>query len=327
VLERVVRLRDTNLDMSVIINTKDRPHHLEDCLKSIAAVSKNVHEIVVVDSSKNPPNQTAVKSIVTRYGGRYLYESRSGVSFAKNLGIKAAAHEFLAFLDDDFIVMDRWDDFLLDNLSNPGVGCCTGRMLRYATDHASDLYEQSLSYDRGTEKRVFARTDMSLVKQLKSVRLATRRWLGWQAPVPWCIGLGFYSLRKSALTRIGLFDESLGRGTPRQGGEEVDIYYRILKAGYKAIYEPRAVIYHNPPRSTLGAVCLAAYYSGLAERALTEKHFRSDPYMLLQFLGAFFYHVFSIVGLLRNWDPEAANMEFARLRGFLKLHMDQDYAS
>jgi glycosyltransferase involved in cell wall biosynthesis len=313
--------------MSVIISTKDRPHYLEDCLKSIVAVSKNVHEIVVVDSSKNPTNQTAVRRIVAFYGGRYLYENRSGLSFARNLGVMATAHEFVAFVDDDFIMKDRWDAFLLDNLSNPGVACCTGRMLRYATDHASDLFEQSLSYDRGIEKRVFTRADISLVKQLKSVGLATRRWLGEQAPVPWSIGVGFFSLRKSVLADIGLFDESLGRGTPTQGGEEVDMFYRILKAGYKVVYEPRAVIYHNPPRSTLGAVCVAAYYAGLAERALTERHFGGDPYMALQFFGAFFFHVFAIIGLLRNWDPETASMTFARLRGFLKLHMDSEFTS
>jgi hypothetical protein len=44
---------------------------------------------------------------------------------------------------------------------------------------------------------------------------------------------------------IGLFDEALGAGTPAGCSEDTDLFYRVLRAGYRLIYEPRAFVWHH----------------------------------------------------------------------------------
>jgi GT2 family glycosyltransferase len=58
------------------------------------------------------------------------------------------------------------------------------------------------------------------------------------------------ALRKSSIVEcIGLFDEALGAGTPAVGGEDSELFARILRAGYCIVYDPRALSWHRHRRT------------------------------------------------------------------------------
>jgi cellulose synthase/poly-beta-1,6-N-acetylglucosamine synthase-like glycosyltransferase len=57
------------------------------------------------------------------------------------------------------------------------------------------------------------------------------------------------ALRKSSIDFIGLFDEALGAGTPAVGGEDCELFARILRAGYRIVYDPRALSWHRHRRT------------------------------------------------------------------------------
>jgi hypothetical protein len=57
------------------------------------------------------------------------------------------------------------------------------------------------------------------------------------------------ALRSSAIDFIGLFDEALGAGTPTVGGEDCELFARILRSGYRIVYEPRALSWHRHRRT------------------------------------------------------------------------------
>jgi len=303
--------------ISVVICTKDRPDNLEKCMDSILASDSLYMEIIVVDSSKTPFNIGKVRKIVEDRGGRYYYESRSGISFARNIGIENAKSDIAVFCDDDFIVREGWIKNLVKNHRDNSVACCTGRMISYRDDYISNLFEGSMSKDRGTRKRVFTKDNINFSSLLKNVRLITSRWLGDNAPVPWSIGFGYFSIRKSVTDVVGSFDETLGAGTPSLGGEEVDMFYRILRAGYKVVYEPNAVIYHDH-RPNFEAVLKAAYDAGCSEGAFFRKYSRNDSYVVLFGLGAFLYHVFSMLGTVLELSTKSVRrVELERLKGFV----------
>jgi hypothetical protein len=48
--------------------------------------------------------------------------------------------------------------------------------------------------------------------------------------------------------RMGLFDETLGAGTPTGCSEDTFLFYRVLKAGYTIAYEPAAYVWHRHRR-------------------------------------------------------------------------------
>jgi len=94
------------------------------------------------------------------------------------------------------------------------------------------------------------------------------------------------------------------------------MFYRVLLAGYRIIYEPRATIHHNH-RQSLGEVLRAAYNSGASERSFSSKYSRRHAYGRFWSLGAFFYHISALTGVCLRFNHELLRLEYERLRGFI----------
>jgi glycosyltransferase involved in cell wall biosynthesis/ubiquinone/menaquinone biosynthesis C-methylase UbiE len=87
--------------VSVVITTYNRAHFLSDAIDSVLNQTfKGVQIIVIDDGSTDNTRQ-----ILGRYGDRieYVYQQNAGRAQARNIGIKAAQGDYIAFLDDDDI--------------------------------------------------------------------------------------------------------------------------------------------------------------------------------------------------------------------------------
>src|SRR5262249_3167622 len=73
-----------------------------------------------------------------------------------------------------------------------------------------------------------------------------------------------FAFRKQALEELGGFDEALGAGAVTGGGEDLDIFVKVLLGGWRIVYEPTAIIGHIH-RSEVDALNrqLWAYGTGL----------------------------------------------------------------
>ena len=92
---------EVGMKASVIIPTYNRVNTLARALDSVYAQSWPADEIIVVDDGS--VDETA--SLCTHYPGlRYVKQRHSGVSAARNHGIRLARGQWLAFLDSD----DAW---------------------------------------------------------------------------------------------------------------------------------------------------------------------------------------------------------------------------
>jgi glycosyltransferase involved in cell wall biosynthesis len=87
--------------VSVIVPTCDRPAFLRQALASIRALEGPdlTFEILVGDNGRNPETL----SVAAEFGAIYLKAATPGASAARNVGLRAASGEYLAFLDDDDI--------------------------------------------------------------------------------------------------------------------------------------------------------------------------------------------------------------------------------
>jgi hypothetical protein len=64
--------------------------------------------------------------------------------------------------------------------------------------------------------------------------------------MPWEIGSGNnFAAKVEWLRRAGGNDERLGPGSPGKGGVDMDLFYRLLRAGAAMRYEPDALVYHE----------------------------------------------------------------------------------
>jgi glycosyltransferase involved in cell wall biosynthesis len=93
--------------VSVVIPTRDRAAMLAEAVESVLRVASQVSrearlEIVVVDDGST--DDTA--AVARRYPVRYLQGGGRGAAAARNLGIRAATGELVAFLDDDDVWLE-----------------------------------------------------------------------------------------------------------------------------------------------------------------------------------------------------------------------------
>jgi GT2 family glycosyltransferase len=64
--------------------------------------------------------------------------------------------------------------------------------------------------------------------------------------MPWDIGSGNnFAVKRDWFNRIGGNDERLGPGSSGRGGVDMDLFYRLVRAGARARYEPEALVYHE----------------------------------------------------------------------------------
>jgi GT2 family glycosyltransferase len=303
------------MKVSVIVCTKNREEHLDKCLSTIALTAYPYDELLVVDNGSDDSARKKNEELAARAGARYCYEGKIGLSSARNRGIREAIGDIIVYADDDFVVDREWLTYLVENYKEERVACCTGRMLSNRSDESSRVFEEAMSFDRGERRRVFSPKDIGIHSILRAMPAIGNKRLFDRTPVPWAIGRGFCSFRKSIFDEVGYFDERLGAGTPTLGGEEVDMFYRVLKAGYFIVYEPRAVIYHDH-RATLEQVVRQAYCAGASDKAFLTKYRWKDPYLTLCHLGTYCWLVSGYLKALLKKQRWLRTMIGAELRGF-----------
>lgn len=252
------------LSLTIAICTKDRPDNLARCLNSLLLLQPVVEfmEILVVDNAPSDDRTQALVASLPQV--RYVREPLPGLDFARNQALKSAKGEILAFIDDDVTVDRKWLSGLLEAWTeNPDAGAFTGLVLPYELEtQAQILFEQRGGFRRGFEKIRYGQTLPG-------------------NPLYPC-GAGSFgagcnmAFRREVLLKIGGFDEALDTGAPLPGGGDLDIFYRVIRAGYPLIYEPQYLVYHQHRREY--AKLRRQYWSwGLSLMAFAVKSYHSDP--------------------------------------------------
>ena len=211
--------------MTVAISTRDRPDPLGRCLESLATGVRRPDEILVVDQSTNPERTSqAVAGWRGRTGSLtivYVRHDGRGLGAAQNVAFARASHPVIAVLDDDCVAAPNWLHVIESRLNErPDLDAATGRVLPLDA--------------------VGART-FPVSSRVSEVR----REFTSQA-LPWEVGSGNnFAVRREALRRVGGCDERLGPGSSAQGGVDMDLFHRLLRAGSRILYEPDAIVYHE----------------------------------------------------------------------------------
>ena len=89
------------MKISVIIPTYNRYEFLKRALNSVYAQTFLPSEVIVVDDGSTD-NTSHIQLDFPKI--KYIYQKNSGVSSARNTGIKNATSDWIAFLDSD----DTW---------------------------------------------------------------------------------------------------------------------------------------------------------------------------------------------------------------------------
>ena len=212
--------------VTVVICTRDRPDRLPIALDALRVQSVRDFELIVVD---NAPKDDRTRRVVMEHvpHARYLVEPVPGLPRARNTGLRAASGDIVAFTDDDCRPTCRWvESFARSFAAEPRLGCVTGPILPLELETpAQEAMEARGGFNRGFRRLLF--TSESGEGPVHPVQA-------------WRFGAGgSMALSRDCLERLGGFDEALWRS------EDLDIFYRTLRAGYFLAFEPGATVHHR----------------------------------------------------------------------------------
>jgi hypothetical protein len=162
-----------------------------------------------------------------------------GLSIARNAAIKNAKFDILAFTDDDVVVDRDW----LTNLAygfarDERVGCVCGMVpSAELITPAQSYFDRRVGWARASAPAIYDLAAPPEDDPLFPMRVSH-------------YGTGAnFAVHKDSLREVGGFDEGMGVGSPTGGGEDIDMFVRILLAGYVLVREPSAVVWHRHRRT------------------------------------------------------------------------------
>jgi len=178
--------------ISLVIFCYNSEKRIEETLRHIAnqKFTKAITwELVVVDN--NSTDQTLIvterawKDLRCSIPFRIVSEKKQGLSYARLAGIKAAAYEIVAFVDDDNRLFDDWVEIAYEFMSShPEVGLCGGQTFPdyeitpgpwfEKVKHTIAVGQQGTGIEDITEKRKFVWGAGAIIKRsliLKAVDL------------------------------------------------------------------------------------------------------------------------------------------------------------
>ena len=228
--------------VSVVISTRDRPDRLARCLPALLALQYPGYEVIVVD---NAPSTSATADLIRQaYADepkiRYVCEDHPGLPSGHNRGIVEARGEIIAFTDDDVVIDSYWLAGLAKGFeSAENVACVTGLILPLELETpAQFLFEAYGGFTRGFSRRIF---------DLREHR--------WKKPsYPYIAGAcsagagASMAFTATFLQKEGGFDPALGPGMSSCGGEDLAAFFLAIIHGYRLVYEPASLLYHQHRR-------------------------------------------------------------------------------
>jgi glycosyltransferase involved in cell wall biosynthesis len=226
------------MDASIILCTYNRCESLRRTLVSfqtVRATAGLTWELIVVDNNSPDATRQVCGEFEGRLPLRYLFEGRQGKVHALASGIETAKSDLLMFTDDDVLVDPDWIARIVEAArTHPEAMFLGGKIIPHwegtppvwlAELSSSVLAGVAVHYDRGDQPRFLEQDE----EPFFGANLAIRRRVFSDG----------YSFRKD----IG------PRGNEPTRQEETDLLKRMMAAGVRGFYEPRALIHHcNPPQ-------------------------------------------------------------------------------
>jgi glycogen(starch) synthase len=211
------------ISFSIVINTLNRADSLRKTLVSLRRLRyAGQFEVIVV----NGPSADHTEHVVAEW----LPHIRSGscpianLSVSRNIGIRMARGDVVAFIDDDAIPEPEWLTHLAAAYADPQVGGAGGMVC--------DRSGYTFQYQYATASRL-AETDWA------APRASEQLCFPGSFRFPYLQGTNA-SFRRSALLEVDGFDEEIEYFL-----DETDICCRLIDAGFLLKQLPNAYVHHE----------------------------------------------------------------------------------
>ena len=279
---------------SLIMATLGRLDEIRIFLDSIDLQNYTDFELIIVDQNEENILGDIILPYKKKFYINHIRIKEKGLSLARNVGIKYAKGDIIAFPDDDCIyslgILDFVNKFFIENKN---VDFLTFRLRDKETGDDANLrwYNRDVEI---TSKNIF-RTVISpsifiRVKNINDV----------------------------------FFDENLGVGRRYGSGEESDMVLELLYRGYKGMFLNNFIIYHPNKKDSINKI----YSYGLGYGATLKKHvkLRSGNNLIFDYLiiDSVIKPIFGMVINIAKFNNEGFILYKERMRSRIKGYLEYE---
>jgi GT2 family glycosyltransferase len=254
---------------SLIICSRNRPEMLYEAIETIIGGDDVPSELIIIDQSDSLNQRLEAFTTTKNCSIKYHWSHEIGLSRANNKGVALALNDILIFTHDDVNVTSDWYGQLIRSLTKAGPRNVVTGKIGLTTEEAPGGFQLTMKlqdfpevYEGRVGKDVLFPLNMAMFK--------------------------------SALIEVGGFDDRIGPGTDFPAAEDNDLGFRLLEAGYRIIYEPKALLYHRTWRSKDAYLPLRLNYA-IGQGGFYAKHLSlRDRYMLKRFCEDVYRHLYRL---------------------------------
>ena len=287
------------MKLSIVIVNYNVEHFLEQCLFSVRKAVANIEaEVFVVD---NNSVDGSLKMLAEKFPEVKVIANKDNVGFsrANNQAIRVSTGEYVLLLNPDTVVED--DTFtktiaFMD--SHPDAGGLGVKMV----DGKGRFLPES---KRGLPTPATAFYKMfGLAKLFPHSKRFARYYLGHldndEINEVEILSGAFMLMRRETLDKSGLLDETFF-----MYGEDIDLSYRIILAGYKNYYFPKTRIIHYKGESTKKTSVNYVLVFYKAMEIFVKKHFANEGAKTYSFFINIAIYLKAFLALLSQFFSKA----------------------
>jgi GT2 family glycosyltransferase len=270
------------MKLSVVIVNYNVKYFLEVCLNSVMSACRNIDaEVIVVDNNSGDDSCAMVKA---KYPSVVLIENKDNKGFSKanNQGVAIAKGKYILFLNPDTVMPEDFLEQLVSYMdAHPEAGSIGPRLIdgkgQFAPDGKKSFPTLSVAIFKTIGfNKLFSKS--AYFNKYYAVHVGEFETAEVEVLSGCCM-----MVRSAILPKIGgAFDEDYFMYC-----EDVDLSYRIKKAGYKNIYYPETTLIHYKGESTRKATL--SYVRTFNEALITfvKKHYSTgNAKLFILFINA-----------------------------------------
>ncbi|MDO5981630.1 glycosyltransferase family 2 protein [Flavivirga spongiicola] len=248
------------MKLSIVILNYNVRYFLELCLKSVQAATLEIDaEIIVVDNNSEDDSCLMMRTLFPDIN---LIENKTNLGFSKgnNVGVSQAKGEYVCILNPDTVVAEDTFVKLLkfaDKKEKLGIIGC--KLINGAGMFLPES-KRNTPYVKAALKKMFGNSKDYYANDLQENDVEK---------VDILVG-AFMLLKRDVYNIIGGFDEDYF-----MYGEDIDLSYSVLKAGYNNYYYGESSVIHFKGESTLKDKFYARRFYG-AMQMFYKKHFKKN---------------------------------------------------
>ncbi len=219
------------MKLSVIICAYNREDHIKKTLDSLfyQLASKDIYEVIVIDNnSKDKTADICIQYIKEKQelDLKYFLETKQGLSFARNRGVKESSNEVISFIDDDATATENYvENILLTFEQNKNILSIGGKVLPVYPKNKEPVWMSKYLWP------VVAKVDQGETEH------------EFKKKYPVGCNMAF---RKETFIKYGLFNEDI-----KYRGDEKFLFLRLKKEKELIYYNPKIIVYHTIPETRL----------------------------------------------------------------------------